>query len=134
MLITLKYLINNYYYLIKKFFYNDITYRLNNLNFVIILLKFYAFLLRYYIIFKSINIKRIRLGKMKATFNVLFLIKSELELVILIVLTIRNIRKNRIMYFFFKWFFLFIIRCSNNYYFACVNNINIVNITISSCN
>lgn len=107
MLITLKYLINNYYYLIKKFFYNDITYRLNNLNFVIILLKSYAFLLRYYIIFKSINIKRIRLGKMKATFNVLFLIKSELELVILIVLTIRNylLRKNRIMYFFLSDFF-----------------------------
>lgn len=47
---------------------------------------------------------------MKATFNVLFLIKSELELMVLIILTIRNylLRKNRIIYLFLD-FFLFII-------------------------
>lgn len=47
---------------------------------------------------------------MRATFNVLFLIKSELELMVLIILTIRNylLRKNRIIYLFLD-FFLFII-------------------------
>lgn len=47
---------------------------------------------------------------MRATFNVLFLIKSELELMVLIILTIRNylLRKNRIIYLFLD-FLLFII-------------------------
>lgn len=47
---------------------------------------------------------------MRATFNVLFLIKSEIELMVLIILTIRNylLRKNRIIYLFLD-FFLFII-------------------------